>query len=603
MRKNKIYIILVLLTYLLCDTQIGVSQKMTSYSNTQLASDILVNKDEIWISSASEIKRIDLKGNLLNQFEEFSGQVNCLEKDKKGKIWIGTNDGVVTYYKGKWENVKALKGIFVSTIAIGNKGEIWFGTNSNGIFRLKRGKLENYNKKNSKLKSNSISCLFVDSNNKLWCGQTLIGLTTFENKEWKEVEQIDRNSVWVTSIAEGQNKEIWVGTLINGVYQYKDNKWNHFVNIPDKFSAYMVSDIDVDTLGKIWIATSSGVFSFDGINWNKYDNSNSALKTNHIKKIAHDGKNLWVCTAFGYYLYENNHFRFLNLQSKNEINISRIVNATFDNTGNIWAINQGMKLLKFDGNSFEYSAVDSTKEIECVKCPFVIDSLGNKWIGSQNSGLYKFEEGIWKNYNTKNSGLIGNIIFGLDFDKSGVLWIGTGYGVNKFDGKKWITLTNSNSGLCTNYVNAIKFEENGKQWFATAKGISSYSDSTWTKYDITNAIIPDESFRDMLIDKNGDKWFCSGKGVSKFDNTAWTKFDLTNSPIGKNEVSCMAIDNFGIKWFGTYNGGLFRFDGLQWKNFTTKDSNIASDDVRKILVDKNNVKWLFCGVGITKLEE
>jgi ligand-binding sensor domain-containing protein len=576
---------------------------MTSFLNTQLTSDILINQDEVWICSTSGIKRTDLKGNLLNQFEDFNYQVNCLKKDKKGKIWIGTNDGVLTYFKGKWGSIKELKGKFISTIAIGNKGEVWLGTNSNGVFKLKRGKIENFNTKNSKLKSNSISCLFMDSSNLLWCGQMLVGLSTFDGKVWKEIEQIDKSSVWVTSIVEGQNKEIWIGTLINGVYQYKDENWQNFSNIPDGFSAYMVSDIIVDSQNTTWVATSSGLFFFDGLNWKKYNTSNSSLKTNHIKKLAFDGKNLWVGGASGFYLFENNHFKLLNLPSKNEINISRIVNATFDNAGNIWAVNQGMKLIKYNGNSFEYSAVDTTKEIECVKCPFVIDSLGNKWIGSQNTGLYKFENGIWKNYNTKNSGIIGDIIFGLDFDKSGALWVSTGYGESRFDGRNWINYTNTNSGLCTNFVNTVKFEENGKQWFATAKGISSYFNNTWTKYDISNAIIPDDSFRDMLIDRNGDKWFCSGKGVSKFDNVSWIKYDLTNSTIGKHEVTCMAIDKNGIKWFGTYNDGLFRFDGLEWKHFTTKDSRIASDDIRKILVDKNNVKWLFCGVGITKLED
>lgn len=589
--------------FLVIFANLCMSQKMTSFLNTQLTSDILINQDEVWICSTSGIKRTDLKGNLLNQFEDFNYQVNCLKKDKKGKIWIGTNDGVLTYFKGKWGSIKELKGKFISTIAIGNKGEVWLGTNSNGVFKLKRGKIENFNTKNSKLKSNSISCLFMDSSNLLWCGQMLVGLSTFDGKVWKEIEQIDKSSVWVTSIVEGQNKEIWIGTLINGVYQYKDENWQNFSNIPDGFSAYMVSDIIVDSQNTTWVATSSGLFFFDGLNWKKYNTSNSSLKTNHIKKLAFDGKNLWVGGASGFYLFENNHFKLLNLPSKNEINISRIVNATFDNAGNIWAVNQGMKLIKYNGNSFEYSAVDTTKEIECVKCPFVIDSLGNKWIGSQNTGLYKFENGIWKNYNTKNSGIIGDIIFGLDFDKSGALWVSTGYGESRFDGRNWINYTNTNSGLCTNFVNTVKFEENGKQWFATAKGISSYFNNTWTKYDISNAIIPDDSFRDMLIDRNGDKWFCSGKGVSKFDNVSWIKYDLTNSTIGKHEVTCMAIDKNGIKWFGTYNDGLFRFDGLEWKHFTTKDSRIASDDIRKILVDKNNVKWLFCGVGITKLED
>ena len=85
-----------------------------------------------------------------------------------------------------------------------------------------------------------------------------------------------------------------------------------------------------------------------------------------------------------------------------------------------------------------------------VTC-LAIDGSGNKWIGTWNGGLAKFDGTNWTVYNTSNSGLPDNAVCCIAIDGSGNKWIGTyDGGLAKFDGTNWTVYNTSNSGLPDN---------------------------------------------------------------------------------------------------------------------------------------------------------
>ena len=66
-----------------------------------------------------------------------------------------------------------------------------------------------------------------------------------------------------------------------------------------------------------------------------------------------------------------------------------------------------------------------------------IDSLGNKWFGTGDSGILKFDGVHWTYFNTANSILRDNGINSALTDKNGNVWLGTYNGDYKFDGNNW----------------------------------------------------------------------------------------------------------------------------------------------------------------------
>ena len=50
---------------------------------------------------------------------------------------------------------------------------------------------------------------------------------------------------------------------------------------------------------------------------------------------------------------------------------------------------------------------------------------GNKWFGTDNGGVAKFDDINWTVYTTSNSGLPENDVFSIAIDAEGNKWFGT----------------------------------------------------------------------------------------------------------------------------------------------------------------------------------
>jgi ligand-binding sensor domain-containing protein len=78
---------------------------------------------------------------------------------------------------------------------------------------------------------------------------------------------------------------------------------------------------------------------------------------------------------------------------------------------------------------------------------------------------------VWTTYNTSNSGLAHDDVLAIAIDASANKWFGTyDGGVSKFDGTNWTTYNTSNSGLASNEVLAIAIDASGSKWFGTQGG-------------------------------------------------------------------------------------------------------------------------------------
>jgi ligand-binding sensor domain-containing protein len=82
----------------------------------------------------------------------------------------------------------------------------------------------------------------------------------------------------------------------------------------------------------------------------------------------------------------------------------------------------------------------------------------------------------WTTYNTWNSNLLNNTVFGIAIDKQENLWFATENGVSKFDGTLWTNYTPANSGLIANPVVSIVIDKQGNKWFGTYYGVSVLHD-------------------------------------------------------------------------------------------------------------------------------
>jgi ligand-binding sensor domain-containing protein len=143
---------------------------------------------------------------------------------------------------------------------------------------------------------------------------------------------------------------------------------------------------------------------------------------------------------------------------------------------------------------------------------------GNKWIGTGNGGLAKFDGTNWTVYNTSNSGLPDNSVWSIVLDGAGNKWIGTnGGGLAKFDGTNWIVYDTSNSGLPHNQVMSLAIDGAGNKWIGTKwDGLAKFDGTSWTVYYTSNSGLPSYSVWSIVIDGAGNKWIGTEGGVAVY---------------------------------------------------------------------------------------
>ena len=236
-----------------------------------------------------------------------------------------------------------------------------------------------------------------------------------------------------------------------------------------------------------------------------------------------------------------------------------------------------------------------------------IDAQGNKWFGTYNGGVSKFDGTTWTNYTTAD-GLVSNSVYSIAIDAQNNKWFGTDLGVSKFDGTTWTNYTTAD-GLVSNSVRSIAIDAQGNKWFGTYGGVSKFDGTNWTNYTKADGLVSN-SVRSIAIDAQNNKWFgtfsAAGTidgGVSKFDGTNWTNYTRMNN--GQNGfysdmVYSIAIDAQNNIWLGT-TFGVSKFDGITWTNYTTVEG-LVGYPVSSIAFDAQGNKWFGTRSGISKFD-
>ena len=241
----------------------------------------------------------------------------------------------------------------------------------------------------------------------------------------------------------------------------------------------------------------------------------------------------------------------------------------------------------------------------------LIDSLGNKWIATDN-GLSKFDGTSWTTYNTTNSGISNNYIHSIAIDGKGNKWIGTNKGLCKFDGYNWTIYNSSNSLLLENTVTKVAIDLEGNKWIGTAGGLCKFDDKQltleqqWIRFNSTTNI--GLRINSIVIDSKNNKWVTyldENMNIIKlcmFDGTSWKNYNTSNSDIGSNSVVQIVIDSLENKWITTLNG-LYKLDITnKWVVYNTTNSGISSNQTYKIVIDKKGVKWITTDKGLSKFD-
>lgn len=348
-----------------------------------------------------------------------------------GILWVHPNGGGFSYYdphqktlvpfnttdkEVKWKSNDRCFAAFAD-----RQGNLWMSTQLDRLKRItcipEKFHIYTPDKTDVDMPQNEIRALYIDSENRIWTGTRDQHIYIYNNElSLLHSLSIDR----VYAIMQDSHKEFWVSTKGMGVKRVTES--------------------------------SPGKFSMEGYSYNSKDPY--SISNNNIYYAFEDSKKrIWIATyGGGLNLAErksDGSYRFINYRNQlKQYPIDRfykVRHITEDESGYIW-VSTTAGILLFDGNfsspeqiafhviSREQGNANSlsNNDVQMVKCMRSGKVFAITYGGGLNelvrTGKYSF---VCKNF-VRQSGLISDIIYSMQEDSEGNLWLATGGGLVKF---------------------------------------------------------------------------------------------------------------------------------------------------------------------------
>lgn len=451
------------------------------------------NKKGYWILCNEGLHQIKVAVNLklesiILPAPIFGVNMTSLFEDASSALLLGTEDKGVFKIKVKngeavlihhIERETGLKNPQIKSILVDRENNVWTGTYGGGLTKLTELEFRIFeiNRENS-----DITALTKTNNNYLWAGSEeelkVMDLNYFSGNPGSDTETFKTNPEIgkITSLVEAPNKDILIGTEVNGVFAF-----NPFTNVFTKYfrqehnpSANRIKDLVFDNNGNCWIGTFDGIYKTD---------STSQILSHYT--IA-DG--LLHNVINGFYI---------------------------DSKKNVWIITQGSGLSKFVNDKFiTFKLPDQINtHINCI----TEDKTGKIWIGTNGAGIFSLSRNrLWKIID-KNNGLGSNYCYSITSDINNNLWVTHAKGVTKFNpGIKKAEYIKEVKNIPFDNLNqntSVK-DELGNIWFACGRYLVKYLPEA----EINSVIRPSLIIKDIdlfFADVNWEGYSDSLFGESK----------------------------------------------------------------------------------------
>lgn len=218
------------------------------------------SNNNTWIVTENGLQMMDASGN----FTTHAYNSKAIAEDSTGNIWVGSWNGLAKWNGSTWTNYTTADGLPVNDIEdldVDHNGVLWIATNNGGVVSYDGTSFTVYNSSNSGLAMNIVYEIDISPSNEVYAGthfgtfQKLSGgnfttLGTYASNIYYDIEFSADSTAWIAA-----DNGLWLHHP-NGTYTYYSAS-----NSPLLDSR--VYDIEHDGLYKTWLATHSGLYIID----------------------------------------------------------------------------------------------------------------------------------------------------------------------------------------------------------------------------------------------------------------------------------------------------------------------------------------------------
>jgi len=391
-------------------TWIGTGSFLGYYSNgalvpfeRRLGSTILIadaHPSGIWILADSSLLRLD-EGALtvaLSSPDQLPPTVlsrNVFE-DHNHTVWIATGRrGLFRCAHGMLERIPVLDD-FTRTVAEDSEGDIWVGTEGSGVSILRPNCFSVYDTKVG-LQEKTSGAVCVDRAGDVWFANHQGGAVRGRGSHFQAAPGTE--DLGVNTVCPGRDGDVWVGGS-QGIHRLKAGSSAPLWKFP-------LPAMDVRTLfcarnGDLWFANAQGALGF--------------IRGDHYRLFSADDG--YASVPGGTAIAE-------------------------DPAGAIWIGPESGSLWRFSGGRLSPVAFPSSIPIAPIHV-LHMDAAGLLWIGTAN-GLVLRQGGEFRRF-TEADGIFDRIIFQIEEDNLGYLWLGSRHGLYRVRREALLSLANGTAG-------------------------------------------------------------------------------------------------------------------------------------------------------------
>ncbi len=577
--------------------------------------------------------------------------VNTVLQDRRGFLWLGTQDGLNRYdgvsffvYRPEQGNPQSLSSTNVTSLVEGRDGQLYVGTSGGGLNVLDPARhtftrLRHDPTRPDSLNADLVRCLSLDSRGRLWVG-TDNGLNLYLEEERRflrfDLNHGDGAPAKVTAIQERADQLLWVGTLNKGLLLF-DPAIGGILSFPSDAGnplgpgSGQVLALAQDADQTLWVGTGRGFarLPHNGEAFSHYRLPAARAAVQPYPGIStvtvgREG-DVWLGSQQGLFRFFPDSARFERFTNDytdpNSLSNDLVTAVAQDRTGLIWVGTEGGGLNKLNPAMAVfrlYRGIDNGSPLGVV-VGFHQDRAGAVWVGTDGSGLHRFDpatEQFTSYYHDPNDpeSLSCDNLWSIDADPAGDLWISSRLGFNRLNPKtgkvqRFMPDPNFPSGFDGH------MDRSNRYWFASYGGglVRLESDRKTMRTYRAEADNPNSLVHDSTLclgeDSRGGLWIGTfGGGVSRLDPTTDQFTNFRHEPdredgLGDNAVVCFLNDSRDRFWLGTVQAGLHQYlpESGRFRRWD-KRHGLPNCNIYAILEDRVGRLWLSTNKGLVAFE-
>jgi ligand-binding sensor domain-containing protein/signal transduction histidine kinase len=400
----------------------------------------------------------------------------------------------------------------------------------------------------------------------------------------------------------------WVGEDAHGVLWLVGQEgglrcWQNgqFVSVPTppEFAGGSFGGMVTDGEDRVWFHSQARLFGYQQGQFARLPGPNDQPEVVAKQVCPSRDGGLWVVTPAG--LRKHRQGKWLPEVWPCPDFQTAITDAREDFLGNLWVATYKSGLFRFrPPEGWQHLTIESgltTLSLRSLYC----DPEGTVWVGTDGGGLLRIKPRLWKMI-TRREGLGIDAVHSVCQDSQGRIWFGGGttkpYWLDQ--GVVAVAIPSPLSDPMEG-VWAVLASRGGATWIGTYWGkVFRYQAGAVTEYGKAEGMLAG-SVRALLEDRQGTLWVGGFDGLSRIDGERITHYARRDG-LSSDRVLTLAEDSRACLYVGTGGSGLNQLQDGQFTTYT-RAQGLPDDVINGLHVDAEDVLWIGThGGGLSRFQ-